>query len=100
MEDKEKKEARCEKEENNKRLALWAGIIFFTILIGLLWFFNTKSFLIGLKYEKREKTVDIDAVTTEFQKSFSDLNSRLKDLKAIEKSAEELPPIATSTEVK
>ena len=70
-----------EKEEKDKRLALWAGIIFFMILIILLWFFTTKSFLANLKNDKKAEPIKVEDVTAEFKQSFSELNSNLQELK-------------------
>ena len=94
-EDKDK--TLLEKEEKAKRLVLWAGIIFFIILIGILWYFNTRNFFSTLKYEKNTETVDVNALTSDLQKSFSDLNSRMKDLKEIEAVKENLTQMIASS---
>jgi len=82
-EQKEKGELKVfwEKEEKDKRLALWAGIIFFMVLIMLLWFFTTRNFLANLKNDKKPAPAKIEDVTTEFKQSFSELNSHLQELK-------------------
>lgn len=80
-EDAKKTKVLWEKEEKAKYTALWAGIIFFMMLIIFLWLLNTKNLFEYLNFNKK-KAFNIDQFSQEFNQSLSDAMSQLGEMKS------------------
>lgn len=85
------------REERDKHRALFAGVIFFMILIVFLWMINLGNVVRPFTI-KEKKTFDIDKFSKEFQESYNEVGARMEGLKQI--SPELLNSISTTTVIK
>jgi hypothetical protein len=74
---------RLKKEEKDKHNALWAGVIFFMVLIIILWVMN-----LGMVFKshpaKKSDDLNIDKLSQDFQKTFTDVGTKIDELKKID----------------
>ena len=68
------------KEEKDKHLALWLGVIFFSLLIFSLWLANAKNIFFpwGVKEEVK---FNIENFTKDFKDSLKESSGRMEDFK-------------------
>ena len=65
------------KEEKDKRLVMWSGVIFFMILIIFLWFLNTRKVFSLIGDNGKENNFDVSEATEEFNKAFEELSEKM-----------------------
>lgn len=65
------------KEEKDKRLVMWSGVIFFMILITFLLFLNTKKVFSRINRTNIEGSSDINEVSERLNKTFEELKKEM-----------------------
>ena len=94
-EDKIKKSADPQKEEKDKHDALLAGVIFFMALIIVLWAMNLKIVLKSPAAKPGDQ-LNINKLSQDFQKAFSDVGAKINELKKIDGAELEKYPLQFS----
>lgn len=79
-EDAKKTKVMWEKEEREKHAALWAGVLFFMLLVIFLWLLNTKNLFEYFNFNKK-KTLNLDEFSVEFNQALNDVSSKVGDMK-------------------
>jgi hypothetical protein len=71
------------REERDKNNALWAGIIFFMLLIIILWVMN-----LGMVFKRVPATssdlLEVDKFSRDFQQAFDQVGAKMGELKNID----------------
>jgi hypothetical protein len=91
-EEKTKKSADPQKEEKDKHNALLAGVIFFMALIIVLWMMHLKTVLKSPAAKPGDR-LNINKLSQDFQKAFSDVGAKINELKKIDATELEKYPL-------
>jgi hypothetical protein len=73
------------KEEKDKHNALFAGVIFFMLLIIILWVMNLQMMLHSAP-KKPNNDLNVDKFSQEFEQAFSQAGAKIGQLKNIDTS--------------
>jgi hypothetical protein len=79
-EDAKKTKVLWEKEEKEKHTALWAGVLFFMLLIVFLWVLNTKSLFEYFNFNKKKK-INLDQFSQEFNQTLNEVSAKVGEMK-------------------
>jgi hypothetical protein len=74
------------KEEKDKHNALFAGVIFFMLLIIILWVMNLQTMLKSAP-KKQNNDLNVDKFSQEFEQAFNQAGAKIVQLKNIDTSA-------------
>jgi hypothetical protein len=101
---KSDKPAEPAREERDKHNALWAGVIFFMVLIIVLWVMNL-NMVFKRPLIKANDQINIDKLSQDFQKAFNQAGAGMTELKKIDpaelsKYPLQLPTSTTETTIK
>jgi len=86
-----------EREEVNKKMIMWFGVIIITLLLTVIWLFNLRYTFKQINAQNPEQSIDIE----KWKDAASDLDSKIKQIKtnmdSLTDEATGTPAIATST---
>ncbi len=95
---------RYEYEIRKKVMIMWSGVVFFMIIIGGFWIYNTKKVFQEININASEKSLSLDGwddITKDFSEKMTEIKEELDEIKTYaEKNATSTSAIATTTVIK
>lgn len=74
--------------ENDKRLIMWAGVIFFMAIILVLWVLNISTIFKNTTSKKGENGLNFDKITENYNKTLDELSQNLNKINSVSQNVQ------------